>query len=226
MRLGPRETHHVRVHPFSPGQVVALRYITRADATVGMTWPARVVEDSDDLLALWIPAGAEYRAWHTPPGEPRRLVPATWRRETLRLMFPGRAHSIWCTWEGPERTFRLFYVNLEEPFRRTPIGFDTNDHTLDVIAWPNLRWEWKDLEDFEALVRSGVFTPPFAAAVRAEAESVIADIEARRGVFASAWPAWRPPPHWTIPALPAGWNEVPPVPWERRDWAYRPAAAH
>ncbi|WBL35615.1 DUF402 domain-containing protein [Tepidiforma flava] len=210
---------------FEPGETVALRYITRADSTVGMTWPARVVRDDDELVALWIPEGAEYRAWHRPPGEPRRLGPARWRRETLRLMFPGRAHSTWCSWEGPDRAFRMYYVNFEEPFRRTPIGFDTNDHALDIVVWPDFRWEWKDLDEFEALAAQGVFTEPFAAAVRAEAAAVLAELERRSGVFAGEWPRWRPPAGWSVPGLPAGWSEVPPEPWELRTWAYRPHLA-
>jgi hypothetical protein len=213
------------MHRFEPGEPVALRYITRADSSVGMTWPARVVHDTDDLVALWIPEGAEYRAWHRPPGEERRLVPARWRRETLRLMFPGHAHSVWCSWQGPGRAFHMYYVNFEEPFRRTPIGFDTNDHALDIVAWPDLRWEWKDLDEFQQLVETGVFTAPFAGAVRAEADRVIDAIERRAGVFADEWPAWRPPPGWTVPTLPPGWNATPPAPWERRAWAYRPQLA-
>lgn len=211
---------------FAPGNVVALRYITRADATVGMTWPARVVRDDESLVALWIPEGAEYRAWHQPHREPRRLVPARWRRETLRLMFPGAAHSIWCSWEGSTRAFRIYYVNFEEPFRRTPIGFDTNDHTLDIIVWPDFRWEWKDRDEFDALVEQGVFTAPFARAVLAEAETVIRTIERRAAPFAGDWPSWRPPDDWTVPELPAEWNVVPPVPWDRRHWAYRPKLPH
>ncbi|GIW13832.1 MAG: hypothetical protein KatS3mg062_1271 [Tepidiforma sp.] len=210
---------------FEPGSVAALRYITRADSTVGMTWPARVVRDDDELVALWIPEGTEYRAWHRPPGEARRLVPARWRRETLRLMFPGRAHSIWCSWEGPGRRFRMYYVNFEEPFRRTPIGFDTNDHALDIVVWPDLRWEWKDLEEFDALVDQGVFTAPFAASVRAEALAVLELIASGSGVFGGDWPDWHPPPGWTAPELPDTWATIAPAPWPLREWAYRPHLA-
>ncbi len=210
---------------FEPGQTVALRYITRAESAVGMTWPARIVCDQEELVALWIPEGAEYRAWERLPGGARRLAPARWRRETLRLMFPGRAHSVWCSWEGPSRTFRMYYINFEEPFRRTAIGFDTNDHALDIVVWPDYRWEWKDLDEFEALARQGVFTEAFARAVRAESELVLSELERRTGVFEGEWSRWQPPSRWTIPELPRGWAVVPPEPWELRDWAYRPHLA-
>ena len=32
--------------------------------------------------------------------------------------------------------FSGYYVNFEEPYRRTGIGFDTNDHTLDILVTP------------------------------------------------------------------------------------------
>ncbi len=63
-------------------------------------------------------------AWNQAPGEPRQLVEREWRRDMLRLMFPGEAHSVWCFWEGDDRHFTSYYVNLEEPFRRTAIGVD------------------------------------------------------------------------------------------------------
>jgi Protein of unknown function (DUF402) len=43
---------------------------------------------------------------------------------------PGRAHAIWLFWES-ER-FAGWYVNLEAPWRPSRLGFDTEDHTLDV----------------------------------------------------------------------------------------------
>ena len=37
----------------------------------------------------------------------------------LMLQRPGEAHAIWVFWHGPEREFTGWYVNLQEPFRRT-----------------------------------------------------------------------------------------------------------
>jgi predicted RNA-binding protein associated with RNAse of E/G family len=35
-------------------------------------------------------------------------------------------------------------INLQEPFRRTPIGIDTQDHELDVIVLTSGEWSVKD----------------------------------------------------------------------------------
>jgi predicted RNA-binding protein associated with RNAse of E/G family len=203
-----------------PGELVVLRYLTMHESLPGMSWPCRVVEDRNDLVALYVPAGTVFKAWGTLAGT-RRLVDTRWRRDMLRLMFPGRGYSIWLTWEpGAGRRFSGYYVNMEEPFRRTSIGFDTNDHMLDVVVTPDLTWAWKDEEVMADRVRRGVYSPAFAAAVRAEAEQVIAVIEANGPPFCDGWDRWTPDPRWAIPELPANWDTAPVVPWERSAWAY------
>ena len=212
---------------WSPGETVALRYITR-DNKPGMAWPATVVRDSEELTALFIPAGATYKKWAMVPttgadGRPlRRLEDTLWRRDTLRLMYPGAHHSIWLSWTGAgaDRQLHCYYINLEEPFRRTPISLDTNDHTLDVVVEPDLTWRWKDEEEFATRTAQGVFSAEFAAFARTEAESVIARLEARQSPFCDGWESWVPDPTWSCPTLPEGWDTLAATVWERRVWAY------
>jgi predicted RNA-binding protein associated with RNAse of E/G family len=207
---------------FRAGDAVALRYITR-DGKPGMSWPYRVVEDRDDRVALFIPRGSTFKAWQAPPGSPeRRLGDATWRNDVLRLMYPGAHHSIWLFWEGEgdARRFAYYYVNMEEPFRRTPIGFDTNDHMLDIVVTPDLAWRWKDEDVLAERVRQGTYPADFAAFVRAEGERVIADLDRRASPFSDGWESWTPDPAWGPPALPEGWDTLPATLWERRAWAY------
>jgi len=205
-----------------PGDAVVLRYITTRDGVPGASWPCRVVADRDELLALYVAEGTVFKEWQPSPAAPdRRLADTRWRREVLRLMAPGRWHSVWLIWQpGDGRAFSGYYVNFEEPFRRTAIGFDTNDHTLDIVVTPELRWSWKDVEDFDERVRQRIFSPEFAAAVRAEAEEVIAAIEARRPPFDGEWRSWTPDPSWQTPPLPPTWDTEPVAPWDRRPWAY------
>jgi hypothetical protein len=47
---------------------------------------------------------------------------------------PDEAHAIWIFWDGPEREFRGWYVNLQEPLRRTAVGYDTQDLELGRIS--------------------------------------------------------------------------------------------
>jgi len=210
----------VEARRWQPGDEVVLRYITRLDSQPGMTWAAQVVRD-DDLLALYVPRGTPLMAWRRHADGTRELVEQEWRRDMLRLMFPGEGHSVWCFWEGQERRFTSYYVNLEEPFRRTPIGIDTNDHALDIVVAPDLTWSWKDLDEFEGLVASGAYGAEFGECVRAEALRVIRDIETAAPPFDAGWERWAPPREWGIPRLNPLWQEVEAVPWERRRWAYR-----
>jgi hypothetical protein len=188
-----------------------------------------VVQDRDGLVALFLPKGTYYRRWQSDtksnfPGSVARglLVEARAHADILRLMFPGRFYSVWLFWDtgGGERHFLGYYVNMEEPFRRTPIGFDTNDHTLDIEVTPELRWRWKDEALFDEMVGLGRYSREFADVVRSEAAQVIAAIEARSSPFSDGWEAWTPDPSWIMPLLPVDWDRVPPRVWERRLWAY------
>lgn len=220
---------------FRPGDTAVVRYITRIGGRPGMSWPYRVARDTGDLVALYLPAGTEFARWR--PGEragrarvfghdrqrDRWLERAVWSREVLRLMFPGRHHSVWLRWdrETGARRFSSYYVNLEEPFRRTPIGFDTNDHALDIVVSPDLEWRWKDEQQLDELAARGSYSPEFARSVREEGLRAIADVEARRPPFDGRWEDWEPDPSWERPVLPEGWLEVPVAHWDRRAWAYR-----
>lgn len=205
---------------FHDGATVALRYITR-DGRPGMSWPAIVVGDDDQEVALYIPAGTLHKRWNG-AGAGRTLVDVPWRADTLRLMFPGAHHSVWLTWErsGGDRFFRGYYVNMEEPFRRTAIGFDTNDHMLDILVAPDLTWRWKDEEVVADFLARGLYSEEFAAAIRAEGERVVAAIEARDSPFCGHWQHWAPPALGSLPTLPPDWDTVPASLWERRRWAY------
>jgi len=180
-----------------PGDVVALRYIT-TDGRVEMAWPCRVVQDA------------------APPHE------YTWRNDTLRLMFPGACHSVSLFWEASGATRRLlrYFVNMEEPFRRTEMGFDTQDHTLDVVVTPQLGFTWRDEAELESHVALGFYTHELRAAVRAEGERVIEAIAQGAHPCLQGWAQWSPDPRWQVPAIPRTWATAPATSWALRHWAY------
>jgi len=186
----------------------------------GAAWPLTVVEDRDDLVALYVPKGTLYTQMRGP--EPKQRVWDKWHRDMLRLMFPERSYSVWLLWEGEgvKRSLHHYYVNMEEPFRRTEIGFDTNDHQLDIVISPDMSWTWKDENVVEEFVQAGNYSPEFAAELRRDAEGAIELIESRASPFREGWENWEPDPAWPVPELPEGWADVPVSPWDRRDWAY------
>jgi hypothetical protein len=211
------------------GDVVVLRYITTG-GRIEICWPCRVVADSDDVVALFIAAGSAYKAGPKRSAvekrrQPRNTVPPdeyVWRHDTLRLMMPGRAHSVSMFWERTSDTRRLlkYFVNMEEPFRRTRVGFDTQDHTLDIEVTPSLDWRWRDEDELANHVAEGFYTPELAAAARAEGERVIDAIRRLDHACMRRWPEWNPPPEWQIPTFVEGWDTTSPTFWDRRHWAY------
>ena len=100
----------------------------------------------------------------------------------------------------PDGQFEHWYVNFEQPLRRTPIGYDTFDHKLDLIVMPDGTYRWKDEDELEQAAALGIVD---AAAVRAEAERVLEEWP-----FPTGWEDWRPDPAWPIPQLPEGWDRV------------------
>jgi len=195
-----------------------------------MAWPCRVVEDRDDVLALFIARGTLCKAGPKRTAaqkitDQRRPVPPDehlWRHDTLRLMFPEACHSVWLFWDGdgPSRRLLRYFVNLEEPFRRTAVGVDTQDHTLDIVVTPELQCRWRDEDEFENHVTAAFYTPELAAAARAEGERVIEALARGTHPCLRGWADWLPDDAWAAPTMPAAWATTPPTSWARRAWAY------
>jgi hypothetical protein len=162
------------MRPFPRGSTVDLRYVL-TDGRIEMCWPCRVVEDTDDLVALFIVAGSRFKADPKRTAAEKRARPGpsaltgdvVWRTDMLRVMLPGRSHSVWLFWTDGDDGRRLtkYFVNMEEPFRRTAIGFDTQDHTLDIVIQPDLSWSWRDEDELENHVSEGFFTADLATSI-------------------------------------------------------------
>jgi predicted RNA-binding protein associated with RNAse of E/G family len=115
--------------------------------------------------------------------------------------------STWVSWLA-NGSHLGWYVNLQRPMRRNPLGFDAMDLMLDVVAEPDLSWRWKDRDEFEQILARGIFEADLGDQVIAEARSVIDDLEHRRPPFDGDWPTWRPDPAWDLPSLPDGWDRI------------------
>ncbi len=201
---------------WSPGAHVVYREVWR-----GKVWTARpvtVVRDAPDLVVLYLCSGTR---WKLPGGSRSQyaqllltgewqLVDVTWMwGDTLFLIRPGEAHAVIVMWRHAPREFRDWYINLQEPLRRTAIGFDFMDQELDIIVKPDLSgWVWKDEESFQNDVEIGLTTPDQARVIRAEAERVLELVRAKASPFSDGWETWHPPAGWPIPSLPEGWDKV------------------
>jgi hypothetical protein len=170
--------------------------------------PWIVVHDRPEQLALFIPDGTPTKI-PPKPGIPRdewTLHDGTFGHDALRLTRPGDPHSVLLFWK--DGAFNGWYVNLERPLVRSPVGFDYLDRELDIHVHPDRSWHLLDEDEFEEAQRLGVISPEEATAVRAEAERVIRLIEAWEAPFCDGWEQWRPEPAWAIPELRSAWDVV------------------
>ncbi len=189
----------------------------------GRVWtarPVRVIEDTPGLTALYLAHGTRGRCF-TPlvPGATAlqcKSFHVQWRLKEWLWQFGGTvllcsendAHATHVMWDLAG-AFIGWYVNLQEPLRRTRLGFETLDQELDLVVEPDGSWRWKDEDHLREAEALGLFSPALCRSIRAEAERVIAKIEARAAPFDGRWREWRPPAEWTMPALPPGWDALP-----------------
>jgi hypothetical protein len=86
---------------------------------------------------------------------------------------------------------------MQEPLRRIPDGFETQDQELDLVVGRDGSWSWKDEQELLDWIPVGRFTEEEVAAVRGEGERVLAEWP-----FPTGWEDWTPDPTWPVPELP------------------------
>ncbi len=183
-----------------------------------------VAQDEEDLVVLWFPRAPAGSA-QPPPAHPLRthrserlaqclvlrewiFEDAEWEVATLVLVRPGDWHAIWVSWLD-DGTQWGWYVNLQEPVRRTPIGFATMDLALDVLVGNDRSWRWKDEDELDTFVAMGVIDVAVAERIREEGLRVARRAERNQPPFSEPWPEWKPDPSWPLPVLSEGWDECP-----------------
>ena len=197
---------------FDPGETIALRQTWE-----GLVWaarPATVVEDTPVQTMLFIPAGIR---WMAPSYDGKRLKIPQAEFELIPQRF-DETHVLSFSWSKTRYAVLLFfhldwspwswYVNLEDPLRRTALGFDTLDHELDVIVELDGSWRWKDEDDLAEAIHRGVIPAEEEPRLRADGERAVRRILGREPPFDRDWTAWRPDPAWPVPVLPEGWDRV------------------
>lgn len=101
-------------------------------------------------------------------------------------------------------------MNFEQPWKQTPIGFDSRDDILDIAVADDLAsWRIKDRDELDWSVEVGKIPAAEAAATDRVADAVISRIEARAWPFTDeAWKPLVPESTWTTPTLPESWAVV------------------
>jgi hypothetical protein len=189
-----------------PGEVIVHREVWR-----GVPWlasPVIVVDDSRELLVTYVP---EETPFAFPPSADGRPHPWAGKQAwsghgVLVLRRPGEAYAVWHFWEGPDRRFAGWYLNLEEPVRRTAIGYDTQDLELDVWIPVGEGWRFKDAEKLDERVAEGRYTAEQADATRALGADLGAMLDRGERWWDERWASFEPDPAWRAPAFPDGWE--------------------
>ena len=191
------------------GDVILKRSIYRGN--VRWTYPHRYVGDWQGRMGIYCGPGNEGRAMRRgPDGYLRRWMSDAPPYETrweethvLRFERAGASHSIEIYWSA-EWEQMSWYVNLQAPVVVNGSFLDTTDQALDVLAFPDGTWRWKDEDELAEAVELGIWTDGEAAEIRAEGERVIA-----AAPWPTGWEDWRPPAAWAEPlALPEDWHVV------------------
>jgi hypothetical protein len=198
---------------WSKGAHVVLRYVEPVGVVGAL--PMTVLADAGVVTVLYM-AGGSTCAWPTVDGRPVRDLPldARWTGEwgwaerewhgrgILIVHREGNGFSLW-HFLNDDGSFAGWYVNLEQPWVRTELGFDTRDHTLDLWVEPGGEWRWKDEDELESAVASDWYSRAEADAIRAEGERVLAEWP-----FPTGWEGWRKPEGWEPAKLPPRWDAV------------------
>jgi hypothetical protein len=178
--------------------------------------PMTVVQDDPDQAMFFLPGGVRCGLPVGDDGGELRLPDRPWHLEVrprgdqpiVSFAWPDTPYSV-LRWAAEDER-RVWYVNLQDPLERTPIGFDTVDHALDVvIELDRSSWRWKDEEELAEAVRDGLFSEAHAADFYAWGARAVDRIMSSEAPFDRDWDDWEPDSIWRVPELPDGWDTDP-----------------
>ena len=196
------------------GDSVTLRGV---GSKVIWAYPAIVVQDTTELIACYLRAGAlgKNTSHRVTPIEMLdankiKIIDHQWyRTDVLMLVVPGEAFSVNLMWKTGTKKLECVYVNLQDPIRRTSIGYDTMDNVLDVVIHPDMdEWKWKDEDEFEEAQRVGIYSREQARQIRAEGEKAVELVMSRRRSMVERWKLWEPDLQWDLPILSPQWYRI------------------
>jgi hypothetical protein len=196
------------------GQEIVARQIWHGRPVFGI--PLIVIEDTAEHLVTYTAPGAPFgftdAPFPTPDGlHPRRHGGSEWvGHGVVEVTRWDSDYSVMHFWRGSNRTFAAWYLNIQEPLRRTSIGYDTQDLELDVVIYPNGRWDLKDDELLDVWVARGRWTAEDAAGIRATGRQIVDEVVERGDRWwGQDWSGWVPDARWAVPSLPPEWADLP-----------------
>lgn len=203
---------------WSRGRPITWRDVASA---VEYAFPAIVVADAGGLIVLYQPHNTiakRKRGDRGPVGNHQSssgLAPVHWDGEyedyaytgpnVLRAYFEGDGYSIIRSISDADE-ISGWYINIELPWRRTAIGFDSRDLILDVRL-RNGTWTWEDEDEFEWAIQNGLVSQDEEKFARASARLALQAAERHAGAFGLDWDAYRPDSGWVKPVVHDNWAD-------------------
>jgi protein associated with RNAse G/E len=206
---------------WKPGEVIAWRGIYRE--LVWHAMPTIVVKDTPQEIVLALIPGTvcmveeNYAKSHKKSTKRRwdfkdedwKLEKFTWH--TNRLLFvlePEKYYSIIYFWHHESKEFLCYYINFQLPFIRNHCSIDTLDLDLDMVIQPDFSFEWKDLDDYQKGIETGVILTEWASEIETAKMEILNRLEKRAYPLDNSWLNWRPDPNWPAPSLPENWDKI------------------
>lgn len=210
---------------FEPGDHITIRNVFKG--RVQTVFPSIVVVDTPELVVTWLPMDTPVLNGVTDPNgtsdgskghlsaetmaaKEWAMAPRNWHTAgTLRLKNPRSLWSLWVFWEPDMTEVRGWYINIDAPYQRTRLGFDTWDMFLDVVVQPDRKtWRYKDEDEFAEAIEAGIFDEIEVQNIWDAAAQALQVIAENRKPFNSVWGTWRPDITWETPQIPDDWEEV------------------
>lgn len=175
---------------------------------VWLQTPVFVVEDSPEHLVSYTAPGARFRfpdgRWPTADGRHPWSNRTSWEGNgCLMIQRPGEHVAVWHFWDGADRDFVCWYLNLQTAFVRTGSGYDTQDLELDIIVHPDGSHVVKDDELLDDRVAAGRYSTELVDWIRGYGRELTDRLESDGRWWDRSWADWSPPADWIDPELPA-----------------------
>lgn len=184
---------------WNPGDVVMWKGII--NNKVWHVQPTSAVKDRLKELALTLLPGTECLADETYPlGKQRSnrwwdcrdndwvMKPYIWRTNRLLLILePETSFSTILFWDHAADEFICYYINFQLPFKRSHTSLDTLDLELDIIIHPNFTYEWKDLEEYNAVLRQGIISAKYGLEIDAAKSEIFDRLKDQIYPFDGSW---------------------------------------
>ncbi|WP_157975631.1 DUF402 domain-containing protein [Brachybacterium sp. YJGR34] len=215
----------LEVGPHPVGSTVVLRSIEPVEGrgeAVGFAVSGVVLRDDDDAIVVASISGSGKAARTGARGGPRgrNIIHSQWKgayelgiwdgESVARVHRRGQCWSIWRFHDGHQWN-QTWYGNLEAPWKRTAMGYDTQDWTLDVVAEgsPGTS-DWtvrlKDDDELEWFISQGVYSTEQAEGIRQVGQTLVDSLEHDSEVTREDWSRWVPPRELGPTPLPACWQ--------------------